>query len=177
MRVGAVHSHDLPQMCYLLLAGILTGNEFGGWVAVHPALNTLPPPSRLLAEQAVYRRYGRIMPVLMTATLAAAGPTLARLPHPSAAYHLCMGSAACYAAMLTITLTRNVPINRELLALPNTPDGHAELTRLRTRWDRLHTARNILNLGGLVLAISGTAHQQRPQGWPGVRAQQRRPTR
>jgi hypothetical protein len=58
VHVGAVDRHDLPQIGYLLLAGLLTGNEFGGWVAVHPALNTLPPPSRLLAEQAVYRRYG-----------------------------------------------------------------------------------------------------------------------
>ena len=163
MRVGAVNSHDLPQIGYLLLAGILTGNEFGGWAAAHPALSPLPPSARLLAEQAVYRRYGRVMPVLMTATLAAAGPTLARLPHPSAAYRVSMGSAACYAGMLAITLTRNVPINRELLALPDTPDGHAELARLRARWDRLHTARNILNLVGLVLAIRGAVHQQ-PQG-------------
>jgi hypothetical protein len=163
VRVDAVNSHDLPRIGYLLLAGVLTGNEFGGWVAVHPALNTLPPSSRLLAEQAVYRRYGRIMPVLMTATLAAAGPTLARLPHPSAAYRVSASSAACYAAMLAITLTRNVPINRQLLALPDTPGGHAELARLRARWDRLHAARNVLNLSGLVLAISGAVHQQ-PQG-------------
>ncbi len=111
----------------------------------------------------MYRRYGRIMPVLMTATLAAAGLTSARLPRPSAAYRVSLGSTACYAAMLAITLTRNVPINRELLALPDTPDGHAELARLRARWDRLHTARNILNLVGLVLAIRGAVHQQ-PQG-------------
>ncbi len=163
MRVGAVNSHALAQISYLLLAGILTGNEFGGWVAVHPALNTLPPPSRLLAEQAVYRRYGRIMPVLMTATLAAAGPTLARLPRPSSAYRTSLGSAACYAAMLAITLTRKVPINHKLLALPDTPDSHLELAELRTRWDRLHTARNVLNLAGLALAISGAIHPQRPQ--------------
>jgi len=50
----------------LVLAGVLTGNELGGWAAVHPALDGLPGRTRLPAEQAVYRRYGKIMPFLIT---------------------------------------------------------------------------------------------------------------
>lgn len=154
MRTRLLHGHDLPQFAYLVLAGLLTGNEFGGWIAVHPALDTLPPRHRLRAEQAVYRRYGAIMPVLMTTTLAAAGPALARLPRRSAARRACLGSAACYATMLAITLTGTVPINRQLLALQDRRGDRVELARLRSRWDRLHTIRNLLDLGGLALAVT-----------------------
>ncbi len=144
----------------LLLAGVLAGNELGGRVAVHPALDGLPFPARLRAEQAVYRRYGKIMPSLMTAALAAAGPTLARLHRPSDAFGATVGSAACYATMLGITLTCNVPINRKILALPGSPDSYPEFARLRARWNRLHTARNVLNLCGLALAIAGSMAEQ-----------------
>jgi uncharacterized membrane protein len=142
------------RFVHLLLAGVLTGNEFGSWVAVHPALDTLPARHRLPAEQALYRRYGRVMPVLMTATLAAAGPVLARTPRGSPAHGPTVASTACYAAMLAVTLTGNLPLNRRLLALPDTAAAHAELARLRSRWDRLHSVRNVLNLGGLALAVA-----------------------
>jgi hypothetical protein len=46
----------------LLLAGTLTGNEFGTLAPVHPALEELSPPERIRAEQEVTRRFGTIMP-------------------------------------------------------------------------------------------------------------------
>ena len=49
----------------LLLAGTMAGNELGGWVAVHPALSTLPVMPHIQAEQAVVARYGRIMGTLI----------------------------------------------------------------------------------------------------------------
>ncbi len=54
----------------LLLAGMLAGNEFGTWAAVHPAMEELSPPERLRAEQALTRRYGAIMPAWMSSALA-----------------------------------------------------------------------------------------------------------
>jgi hypothetical protein len=159
VRSSPLNNQELPRFCYLLFAALLTGNEFGGWAAVHPALDTLPPHHRLPAEQAVYRRYAGIMPVLMTATIAAAGPALSQLPRPSTAYRLSLASATCYATMLAITLTRNVPINRKLLALPDGPASYPEFARLRARWDRLHVARNLLNLSGLALAITAAVRR------------------
>ena len=50
----------------LVLAALLVGNEFGSWVAVHPALGNLP--AHIRAEQAIVRRYGKIMPFLMVST-------------------------------------------------------------------------------------------------------------
>jgi len=53
----------------LLLAGTLTGNEFGTLAAVHPALEELDPAERMRAEQAVTRRFGGIMPLWMGSTV------------------------------------------------------------------------------------------------------------
>src|SRR3712207_8570427 len=58
----------LPRWVNLVLAGVLTGNEFGGWLGWRPALRALPTPAHIQAEQAVTRRSAAIMPVLMTAT-------------------------------------------------------------------------------------------------------------
>ena len=62
----------IVRLLNLILAGTLTGNELSGLVAVHPALANLPAEEHIRAEQEVYRRYGRIMPFFMTATVASA---------------------------------------------------------------------------------------------------------
>ncbi len=124
-------------------------------MAVHPALDKLPGSPRLQAEQAVYRRYGRIMPFLMTSTVAS-GIAAARLRDgASLEGRLTRAATGCYTAMLAITLIGNVPLNKELVALPDDPTGHAKLAELRSRWDRLHTARNLLNLAGFGLTVAG----------------------
>jgi hypothetical protein len=40
----------IARFVNLLLAGLLTGNEFGTWAAVHPALGKLPVAERIRAE-------------------------------------------------------------------------------------------------------------------------------
>lgn len=144
----------------LMLAGNLTGSELGSRLAWHPALDRLPPQPRLLAEQAAYARLGRIMPAFMSSTLASGAlATLATRDGDRAALALRSASCGSYAAMLAITLTRNVPLNQRLLELEDTPEGHAEMADIRARWDRLHTARNVLNLSGLALAIAAALRE------------------
>ncbi len=142
-------------MANVCLAGLLTGNEWGGWVAVHPALDTLPGSPRLQAEQAVYRRYGRIMPFLMTSTVASGIAAGGIRDSASVGGRFTKAATGCYTTMLAITLLGNIPLNKELLALPDDPAGHARLAELRDRWDRLHTARNVLNLAGFGLTVAG----------------------
>ncbi|HET7273256.1 MAG TPA: hypothetical protein VFI90_19470 [Rubrobacter sp.] len=54
----------------LVLAGMLAGNQFGTWTAVHPSFEILSPPGRIPAEQELTRRFGAIMPVWMDSTVA-----------------------------------------------------------------------------------------------------------
>jgi uncharacterized membrane protein len=105
-------------------------------VIAHPALRDLEPSTHIEAEQALTRRYGRIMPVFMTTTLASFLPLIALEPDRSSRRSLLTaGGTACYAAMLAVTLTRNVPLNNRLLEL--TPGDSQEFQALRARWDRL----------------------------------------
>ena len=154
-RPQARPSHR-ADMVALLFAGILTGNELGSWLVVHPALSTLPPEAHIRAEQAMYRRYGRYMPVLMTATLASAVSSLIEMsPRQDAtSLRLSAAAAACYLAMLT--LAGNVPINSRILALSPVASRYEEFLRLRRSWDRLHALRNLLNGAGFSLLISGS---------------------
>lgn len=140
----------------LVLTGMLTGNEFSGLLAIYPALGTLPALARLQAEQAIYRRYGAIMPVYMSATLASFLPVLALDRDPkSPAFRLTLAGMGCFAGMLGITLTRNLPINQRIEALPTEEASSEEFRALRQRWDRLHTARNLLNVAGLACTCLG----------------------
>ncbi len=144
----------------LILAGMLTGNEFGGRVAVHPALSNLPLRAHIQAEQAVYRRYGTIMPFLMTSTIVSAIPILSlSRDRRSAAYRFTFAGMVCFTAMLLVTLTGNVPINKRLLELPPQEETYEEFLELRKRWDRLHTVRNLLNIAGLSFSCLGALSQ------------------
>ena len=60
----------------LFLAGVLTGNEFGGFVGFHPALYRLPTEAHASAEQEITARFGKIMPPFMIAAILAFVPAL-----------------------------------------------------------------------------------------------------
>ena len=137
----------------LLLAGLLVGNELGTWAVIHPALNTLPFEANLRPEQAIVRRYGRFMPALMVLAIASGFVVLSLRPD-APSFALTLAGVLCLAAMLAITLTRNLPINRKILgATLDTPPP--TWWSLRRRWDRLHTARVALDVAGFALFILG----------------------
>ena len=134
----------------LFLTGALAGNEFGSWIGLHPALHELPQQAHVRSEQAVTRRYGKIMPIFMTGAIASFVPVLSLLSDRRS-FAFLFG----FAGMLAITLTGNIPINRRTLELDPDTTSREEFLELRARWDRLHTARNGLNLTGFGLAILG----------------------
>ena len=153
----------IAHLVNLILTGMLTGNEFGGRVAVHPALSTLPARTHIQAEQAVYRRYGAIMPLFMTSTIVSAIPVLSLTrDRKSTAFRFTFGGMMCFALMLLVTLIGNVPINRRLLELSPQEESYEEFLELRKRWDRLHTVRNLLNIAGLSFSCLGALSQAEP---------------
>ena len=144
------------QFVNVLLTGVLTGNEFGSWAALHPALRELPHQAHVRSEQAITRRYGKMMPALMTGALVSFVPVLSLVSdRRSSSFLLGLAGMVCYATMLAITLTGNVPINRRTLELDPDTTPREEFLELRARWDRLHTVRNVVNLAGFGLAILG----------------------
>src|SRR5829696_748458 len=106
----------------LVLAGLLAGNEFGTKMALHPALEELSTPERIRAEQAVTRRYGAILPLWMSSTVASCVAALA-LSRGSRGFLPTLAGTACFAAMLLSTLLGNVPINKRTLEIDPTRTG------------------------------------------------------
>jgi len=83
----------------LALAGMLAGNEFGTWAAVHPSLERLDPPERIRAEQELTRRFGAIMPAWMGSVVVSC--LLAPLSYRgSAGFRRTLLGTACLAGML-----------------------------------------------------------------------------
>jgi uncharacterized membrane protein len=140
----------------LFLTGALSGNEFGSWAGLHPALRELPYQAHVRSEQAVTRRYGKMMPAFMTGALVSFVPVLSLTPdRRSPSFLFALAGMLCYATMLAITVTGNVPINRLTLELDPDTASREEFLELRARWDGLHAARNALNLAGFASAILG----------------------
>ncbi len=150
----------IARFVNLILAGMLTGDVFGSWVTIHPALSNLPTRAHIQAEQVVYRRYGAIMPFFMTSTIVSAILVLSLTQERrSAAFRFTLTGMTCLVAMLLVTLTGNVPINRRLLELPPPEMSYEEFLELRERWDRLHTVRNLLTIAGLSFSCLGALSQ------------------
>jgi hypothetical protein len=144
------------QFVNLFITGALTGNEFGSWAALHPALRELPHQAHVRSEQAVTRRYGKMMPALMMGALVSFVPVLSLVSdRRSLPFLFDLAGMLCYATMLMITLAGNIPINRSTLELDPDKTSREEFLELRARWDRLHRVRNVMNLTGFGLAILG----------------------
>ena len=118
----------------LFLTGVLTGNEFGSWAAINPALHELPQQDHVRSEQAVTRRYGKMMPALMTGAIISFVPVLSLIPNRrSLPFLFGLAGMLCYATMLAITLTGNIPINRRTLELDPGAITREEFLELRAR--------------------------------------------
>jgi len=146
----------VARLVNLVLAGMLTGNEFGSFVAIYPALGWISPMARLEALQGVYRRMGAFMPPYMISTLISFLPVLALQRRPrTAAFRFTLAGLACFVAMIVVTRNGNLPINARIEELPTEEASLEEFGELRERWTRLHAVRNVLNVAGLVFACLG----------------------
>ena len=139
---------EAAQLVAVLLAGLLAGSELTSWGIVHPTLWKLDHAAQVRAEKLIYKRFGTVDPFLMTATIAAGFVAAGMLDGRAAG--LTFAGAACFTAMLAITLIGNMPINLRIFRWDEAGDPE-EWRRLRRRWDRLHTIRIVLDSSGFVL--------------------------
>ena len=144
----------VAQFFNLFLTGILTGNEFGGFVGFHPALYRLPTEAHASAEQEITARFGRIMPPFMIATIVSFVPVQS-LAEDRRSFRFSLAGMLCYLTMLAVTFAGNMPANRRTLELDPRTVSRDELFALRRRWDGFHAARNLLNAAGLAFTILG----------------------
>ena len=146
----------MARFVNLLLTGVLTGNEFGGFVGFHPALYDLPTEAHARAERAITSRFGKIMPPFMTGAILSFVPVLSLdRDRRSPSFLFTLVGMLCFMAMLAVTFAGNMPVNRRMIEMdPGTVTGE-ELMELRRRWDRFHAARNVFNFLGFASALLG----------------------
>jgi hypothetical protein len=96
------------------------------------------------------------MPPFMTAAILSFVPVLSLVKdRRSPSFLFTLVGMLCYVAMLVLTFTGNMPVNRRMLEMDPEAASSEELMELRRRWDRLHAARNVLNFFGVASALVG----------------------
>ena len=137
----------------LAVGGFTACAEFGSYAFVHPVIRRLPAAYHIEVEQGLLRTFGRVMPTLMTATLAL-GVANALSIGGQAGWR--WAAAAAYIAALTSTVIFNVPIN---LATGRWDAHHLpeNWKQLRGRWEFCQGLRSWLLLTGFVLTCAGFA--------------------
>jgi hypothetical protein len=147
---------DARSFIAVLLAGVLTGSELTSWGIVHPTLWKLDHSEQVRAEKLMYRRFASVDPFVMTATIVACFLAATALHGRSAT--LAVAAGVCYAVMLAITLVGNMPINVRVFRWDEEHSDPDQWRALRHRWDRLHSARVVLDMAGFVLIILAALH-------------------
>ncbi len=140
---------DARSFIAVLLAGVLAGSELTSWGMVHPTLWKLDHRAQVRAEKLMYRRFASVDPFLMTATIVACFTAAGGLHGRSGTFALVAG--ICFAGMLAITLVGNMPINVRVLRWDEEHGDPDEWRQIRRRWDRMHTARILLDSAGFTL--------------------------
>jgi hypothetical protein len=135
-----------------MLAGLLAGSELTSRVIVHPVLWRLPHDAQVNAEKLMYRRFGSIDPFLMTATVAVCFAAAGAERGGSVA--LTLAAAICFSVMLAMTLVLNMPINLAVFRWDEERGEPERWRRLRRRWDRIHTARVLIDGAGFALVAA-----------------------
>ena len=101
------------------------------------------------AEKLFYRRFATIDPFLMTLTIIACFVSASGADSPASS--LAAAAGVAFSVMLSMTLVGNVPINLRILQWDETGTNTEKWRRLRGHWDRLHTARIVLDCTGFLL--------------------------
>ena len=134
-----------------LAAGVLMGTQLGGF----PLLAALPPDRYVHAHAFFATRYDPFMPACLIGTLG--GDMLLTAFPPGGAGRLPYLLAAAFAAgTVTISLTKNVPINKWIQTVDpqRLPGNFAELDP-RRRWGFWNRTRSILAIAALVANCVG----------------------
>ncbi len=134
-----------------LAAGVLFGTQLGGW----PLLAALPADRYVHAHAFFATRYDPAMPLCLLGTLVG-DVALAVAAHSAGARSLFALAAVFAVGTITISLTKNVPVNKWIQTLDpgNLPENFPELDR-RWSWGTWNRRRSWLSM--LALAANCTA--------------------
>lgn len=144
---------DATMLLVLVLAGFTACAEFGSYAFVHPVIRRLPHEHHVAVERGLVRTFGRVMPVLMTASLLGIVAWASVDGFAAPAWQV--GAIATWALGLATTIAVNVGIN--LRTSRGTHDDPVAWRRMRRRWELFQGIRSWLFLVSFVLVCVGAA--------------------
>src|SRR5262249_45596037 len=153
---GASLNPDMEKSFVLIVlsfAALATGGLMVNWIGLGRAMSRLSASTYVEFHQATNKTFDPYMPIVVVGALLG-GIVLAIL---SPGIHSLMGElavagAACYVAVLAISLATNVRINKQIVSwsVQTPPDDWA---LVRARWIRFHIVRTLFSLPALAFYL------------------------
>ena len=141
------------QLVVVFLAGLATGGLLVNWIGLGRAMSRLSVSTYVEFHQATNHTFDPYMPLVVVGALLG-GIVLAILSPGihSLSGELAIAGSVCYAAVLTIALSTNVRINKQIArwSAQSPPD---DWSPIRASWVRFHIVRTLFSLPGLACYI------------------------
>ena len=141
------------QLIIIFCAALATGGLMVNWIGLGRAMSRLSASTYVEFHQATNHTFDPYMPIVVVGALLG-GIVLAilfRAVH-SISGELAIVGFVCYAAVLTVSLLTNVPINKQVArwSVQSPPDDWA---LIRARWVQFHIVRTLFSIPALACYI------------------------
>ena len=141
------------QLVVVFFAALATGGLMVNWIGLGRAMSRLSVSTYVEFHQATNRTFVPYMPIVVVGALLG-GIVLAILPPgiQSLSGELAIAGSVCYAAVIAISLSTDVRINKQVArwSVQSPPDDWA---LIRARWIRFHIVRTLFSLPALALYL------------------------
>ena len=141
------------QLIVIFCAALATGGLMVNWIGLGRAMSRLSASTYVEFHQATNHTFDPYMPIVVVGALLG-GIVLAILFRGvhSLSGELAIVGFVCYAAVLTVALLTNLPINKQVARWSvQSPPG--DWAPIRARWIRFHIVRTLFSLPGLACYI------------------------
>jgi len=141
------------QLIVVFVAALATGGLMVNWIGLGRAMSRLSASTYVEFHQASNHTFQPYMPIVVVGALLG-GIVLAMLSPGihSLSGKLGIAGSVCYALVLAISLTKDVPINK-LVARWSVQSPPDDWTLFRARWVRFHIVRTLFSLPALASYI------------------------
>jgi uncharacterized membrane protein len=146
----------------LMFAALATGGLLVNWIGLGRAMSRLSVSAYVEFHQHTNRTFVPYMPIVVIGALAGGVALAVMYGVHSVAGQLAAAGAVCYALVLIISLSTDVPINHQIASwsIQNPP---REWAQIRARWIRFHVIRTLFSVPAfaiyLLAVMSNTSHQ------------------
>jgi uncharacterized membrane protein len=141
------------QLVVIFFAALATGGLMVNWIGLGRAMSRLSESTYVEFHQATNHTFNPYMPIVVVGAILG-GIVLAIFSQGihSLSGELAIAGFVCYVAVLVITLSTDVRINKQIghWSVQSPPD---DWSSIRARWIRFHIVRTLFSLPGLACYI------------------------